>query len=237
MTKTINIKLSIYLIFGFIIFTIIGTVSHELGHYSVAKFLGYNASIDYGHTNWNNNTERKKLYYYYEKYNAEIKNNIDFPEKEEYHTLKSKLAKHALIISIGGPVQTILTGTIGLILLYWHRKKYFYSSTLNVKQWLVIFTTLFWIRQLFNFLHGITIYFIKGYFPCNNDEAGIANALEVNQYSISIITAIIAALILAIVIFIYIPVNQRLTFIVSGLIGGLLGFYIWFAILGPVIMP
>lgn len=237
MTKIFDIKLSIYLIIGFILFTIIGTVSHELGHYSVAKFLGYNATIDYAHTNWSNNPDRKKLYNYYEKYKNEIKHNIDFPEKEEYDLLKSKVNKDALIISIGGPLQTMLTGTLGLVLLFWNRKNYFSSNRLNIKQWLIVFLTLFWLRQLFNFIHGIIIYIIKGNFPSSNDEAGIALVLDINKFSITVSTAIIAALILIVIVFKYIPINQRFTFVVSGLIGGLMGFYIWLIALGPIVMP
>jgi len=235
--RTFDIKLSFYLIIGFILFTIIGTVSHELGHYSVARLLGYNASIDYAHTSWSNNSEREKLYFYYKKYRNEIKNNIDFPRKEEYDALEKKLTRDGLIISIGGPLQTMLTGTIGFILLYFNRKKYYNSDNLSIKQWLLIFLTLFWLRQLFNFLHGTIIYIIKGYFPSSNDEAGIALALGINKFSISIPTAIIAVFVLAIIVFKYTPIKQRLTFVVSGLIGGLLGFYIWLIALGPIVMP
>lgn len=237
MTKIFDIKLSIYLIIGFILFTIIGTVSHELGHYSIAKILGYNASIDYAHTNWGNNPEREKLYFYYKKYKNEIKHNIDFPEKAEYDLLKSKVNKDALMISVGGPLQTMLTGTFGLVLLFWNRKNYFSSKRLNIKQWLIVFMTLFWLRQLFNFIHGIIIYIIKGNFPSSNDEAGIALVLDINKFSITVSTAIIAALILIVIVFKYIPINQRFTFVVSGLIGGLMGFYIWLIALGPIVMP
>jgi hypothetical protein len=235
--RAFDTKLSIYLIFSFILFTIIGTVSHELGHYSVAKFLGYNTSINYGHTSWGDNSERKKLYAYHKKYLNEIKNNIDFPGKTEYRLLETKLANDSLMISIGGPLQTILTGTLGFILLCLNRKKYTSSESLTIKHWFIIFLALFWLRQLFNFAHGIIIYLMKGYFPSSNDEAGIASSLGLNKFSITITTAIIATFILAMIVFKYIPIKQRLTFVISGLLGGLLGFYIWLIAIGPIVMP
>jgi hypothetical protein len=33
---------------AFILFTIIGTLSHELGHIAVAKYFGYETTLDYG---------------------------------------------------------------------------------------------------------------------------------------------------------------------------------------------
>lgn len=44
-------KLFILLFLGFVIFTIIGTVTHELGHYTASKILGFKGvRINYGAT-------------------------------------------------------------------------------------------------------------------------------------------------------------------------------------------
>lgn len=51
-TFTFDKKLFFYLIVGFIITTIIGTVSHEFGHFAVAEYLGYDAKISYAYTNY-----------------------------------------------------------------------------------------------------------------------------------------------------------------------------------------
>ncbi len=40
------------LTFGFILFTAIGTVSHEYGHIAVAKFHGYETELHYGSMNY-----------------------------------------------------------------------------------------------------------------------------------------------------------------------------------------
>lgn len=237
MTKTLDIKLGIYLIISFILFTIVGTVSHEIGHYAFAKLLGLDASINYAHTQWTDLISRPQLDQIYEKYSNEIPKGIDYPEKQKYEAIVSKMIHDDFIITIGGPLQTMLTGTIGLLILFSQRKKYFATAKLDIKQWLLIFLTLFWLRQLFNFAHGIIKYIMVGHFPYTNDEATLARHLQINELSITSLTAIIAAAILYIIVFKYIPISQRLTFCTSGLIGGLLGFYIWLILLGPIAMP
>ena len=236
MTKTLDIKLGIYLILSFIIFTIIGTVSHELGHYTVAKILGHEASINYAHTRHVDVNSRTQIDQIYAKYSNEIPKG-DYPEKQQYEIIVSKMIHDSFIVTIGGPLQTMLTGTIGLIILFIQRKKFFTSVKLDMNQWVIIFVTLFWLRQSFNFAHGIVKYILVGKFPYSNDEARLANHLHINELSITTSTALIGAVILYIIVFKYIPISQRLTFIVSGLIGGLLGFYIWLILLGPIVMP
>ena len=93
LTKDINIKLGVYLITGFILFTVVGTVSHELGHFFAAKALGHNARINYGYTYYGSNVGHY----------------------------------HSFIITLCGPLQTIITGTTGFLLILYYRKA-FYSS-------------------------------------------------------------------------------------------------------------
>lgn len=51
MSATIDKKLLLFLFIAFILATVVGTVSHELGHYFVAKYLGYDVRISYASTN------------------------------------------------------------------------------------------------------------------------------------------------------------------------------------------
>jgi hypothetical protein len=200
---SVDIKLSGWLIGGFILFTVIGTISHELGHFIAARFLGYDASINYGYT-------------FYE--------DVVDP-------------RHAFIITWCGPLQTMLTGTIGFLVLLFYKNNFYAAAKLNARQWLIIFVSLFWLRELFNFVQVMIRYFMTGALPVNNDEISLAVQLNLPELSILIPAAIIASILLLFVIFKIIPVQQRLSFIVSGLIGGSLGFYVWFRLVGPVIMP
>lgn len=45
-----NLRLFLFLAVGFMFFTVFGTLSHEFGHFAVARFLGYPAKISYGST-------------------------------------------------------------------------------------------------------------------------------------------------------------------------------------------
>jgi hypothetical protein len=52
MLKQVNARLFLFLLAGFFIAVIVGTVSHEAGHYAVARLLGYQAKIGYAYTEW-----------------------------------------------------------------------------------------------------------------------------------------------------------------------------------------
>jgi hypothetical protein len=117
-------KLSLLLILSitFIVFTVVGTISHEYGHIIVAKYLGYETELYYGSMSYNHSQEEIKFEEIYKKNKSSIQNKEDFPEKATYQRLVKKLYYDNLFITIGGPVQTILTGTIGFILLLFRRQ-------------------------------------------------------------------------------------------------------------------
>ncbi|RRA95777.1 hypothetical protein [Paenimyroides viscosum] len=206
---TIDFKLLFSLIITFVLFTIIGTVSHETGHYLVAKIVGLDAIVHYGSTS------------------------IIIPDDFDDIITKSEL----LLVTLGGPLQTIFTGTLGLLLLLYNRKKIISLKKLKIIHWFYIFLSLFWLRQTFNFITLITKYFIKGRYSKQMDEIKLARNLDIHDFSILIPTAFIGLLVAFYIIFKYIPYNQRFTFILSGLIGGILGFYFWLILFGKFILP
>ena len=131
----------------------------------------------------------------------------------------------------------MLTGTVGFIFLFVFRKKYYAADKLRFKQWLLIFSSLFWLRQVANFVTWLGGYFIKGKVFGHGDESGIAYHLGFPNWGIAFLTAFIGAIVLALVVFKFIPLKQRFTFIVSGLIGGISGYILWLKLLGPILMP
>ena len=231
-----NFKLSIVLIIVFILMTVIGTLTHELGHYTVAKLLGYDAKINYQSTSYNNNEVLDFLDEYSNKYRYELKNNLDFPEKEKYFNLTNNYRWHHFLFILGGPVQTILTGTIGLLLLIVYKKKYITTEKVSIIGWVLIFLALFWLRQSANLISALAYYFLFNSSSISGDEMRLAYYLEINMWSIQIITGLIGFVVLFYVIKI-LPNNIKLTFMVSGLIGGILGYYLWLIQFGKVIMP
>ncbi|MEO8085599.1 MAG: hypothetical protein ABI763_02195 [Bacteroidota bacterium] len=208
MTAIIDKRLFFSLTIAFIIATVVGTLAHETGHYFVAKYLGYDASINYGFTRWTLSS-----------------------------TGQAPNASDNFWITLGGTLSTILTGTIGLVLIFLFYQSYSDVKRLSSGQWFLIFVTLFWLRQTANFLVWVGSYLITGKFSQRGDEVKLALYAQLPEWSISALTAIIGAMTLAIVIFKLVPKIQRLTFVSSGLAGGISGYFIWLVLFGKYIMP
>lgn len=243
-------KLLVGLTIGFIGFTIVGTISHEAGHYIVAKYYGFDATIHYGYTDfgkmpthYRQNAEAIKALrdkYKLIKKRGEhyfLADSVDFPEKPYYETLVQQQQQTLFPIHLGGPVQTMMTGTIGWGLLILNRKWWRGKKPLPVAIWLVIFVALFWLRQSFNFMMAVYAMLMKGEWSSRMDEVKIANDLQLWPATISLITGLVGLYVLAFISLRVVPKTQRLTFLVSGLVGGLLGFWIWLGWLGPKLMP
>ena len=233
----IELKLFLILSLTFILFTIIGTVSHEYGHYFVAKSLGYHAEVSYAFTNFSD----EKFDLFIDSIDAKYPNNEDlkkdFPEKERYLTATKKYKEDDFLITLGGPFQTMLTGTLGLLFLNFKKEKFNGSKSNDLISWLLVFLSLFWLRQLSNFCLWMFKYFITGKFFINSDEVKVALYLHVQKGTFSTITALIASIFLAFIILKIVPKEKRITFITAGLVGGLLAYYIWLVLLGPIVMP
>ncbi len=191
----------------FILFTIIGTLSHELGHYIMARILGYEAIIHYGSTSY------------------------DLPDTGVSRSGFPYM--HQLLITCAGPIQTMVTGIFGLMTLRFResitlRKFYLYD-------WIAVFMSLFWLRELFNLSH--TGYQLLQGSLGTDDEIRIAQMLGLPPLSLTSVLGFLALGIALFVVFKIVPEDMRLTFILSGLIGGLLAFELWMHRLGPLLLP
>jgi len=232
-----NKKLSLLLITAFILFTILGALSHEAGHYLEAKSFGYEARISYASTHWDDKETREYINSVFLKHRDEILAKQKFTGSDTFYPIFKIYWRNNFYINVWGPLQTIFTGTMGFIFLLVYRKSFFASSQLLLNQWLLIFISLFWLRQPINFIILIFSYLINGTLSCKMDEAKIAEYVRLPQVSIIAITALIGITIISFVIFKFIPLPQRKTFIISGLIGGVVGFILWMYILGPIVLP
>ena len=144
---------------------------------------------------------------------------------------------HNLLISIGGPLQTILTGILGLLILQL-RKQSRKEYGLNLLDWIAVFLSLFWLREIYNLTLSISKGILIGtgrFF--GGDEARISNLLELPSGVFPIIFGVLGLGVSLFVIFKVIPKDKRLTFILGGLIGGISGSLLWMNIIGPMILP
>lgn len=222
---------------GFILFSIIGTVTHEYGHIVVAQSLGYKTTLHYGSMNYDNTALQDRVVNLYHDNKIQIENGIEFEQQSAYEKGRKKLTQDALLVRLGGPLQTMFTGVFGLLLLYWRRKKV-NQLKLGLVDWLGVFLSLFWLREVFNVVTSIMSEIIRpngSYF--GGDEKRIAELLNIWEGTLSVLLGFIGLLVALVVIFRIVPKQLRLTFILGGLLGGITGFILWMYILGPLLLP
>lgn len=231
----------------FIFFTVIGTLTHELGHIAVAKYFGYETSLHYGYMNYDYPGYKEDPLYLefrviFEEHKDDLATNVGFPAKSRYleliDQLKAKYPRpkpHAAWITFGGPAQTILASFIGLFILFYRRSRQ--KDFFVLLDWLGVFLALFILREVFNFVFAAIKFLLYGRTNFNGDEFRLSRMLGWNEWVIPAVTMILGVVISVYVIFRIIPIKYRFSFISAGLVGGILGFFIWLEWLGPVIMP
>lgn len=224
-----------------------GTLSHEFGHVAVAKYFGYETKLSYGSMKYDYpGLKEDSIFIEYQqiwKENIEsIKNKKEFNGQERYlellGTLKLKYPHpkpNGHWVTLGGPAQTILTGFLGLFILFYRKSKK--KDYFVLFDWIGVFLSLFVLREVFNFVMTLYSFIFNGSTISNNDEFKLSRHLELNQWTIPTMTMILGLIISLYVIFRVIPLKYRFTFIISGFVGGVLGFFIWLRWLGPVVLP
>ena len=134
--------------------------------------------------------------------------------------------KNRLLFTIGGPFQTMITGTVGFLTILIHRKTFYEIKKLSLKQWIMVFVTSFWLRQLFNFLTGVIRLVKKEGVSVQSDELKLDIYFNFELGTIATVTATIGVLIMGVIFFRIIRKSQQLLFLISGFLGGLFGYLI-----------
>lgn len=139
-------------------------------------------------------------------------------------------------MALGGVLQTVITGSLGFILLYKRRRDT--KRIFDNKDWLFLFVTLFWLRQIFNVISSLlkSWYFdIDKY--CGGDELRISLLLELPLCLVSYALGFVSLIICGYSFFVIMPREYRIEFIAAGILGSGLGYYLWMKVLGPVLLP
>ena len=218
----------------FIILTPIGTLTHELGHVAVAKSLGATTELHYAsmsytlkeHEVFNMISENQKRF----KEGKPNKNEELIHEKYRTYLIKT------LLVTIGGPFQTLLTGLIGILILYIRKVRKI--GILNKWDWSAVFMTMFLSRFVFNFLGFIyTKIVLKSAKEVRMDETRISLRMELPEYIVPGVLFVISTIALVYLVFYIIPKTNRINFILGGLAGSAIGWILWMNIFGPILLP
>jgi len=236
-------KLFIQLFIGFIIATIIGTMTVFSGAFIIAKSLGLEFKIHYNgfstgpgcvalHANLDYIDSIQKMF------PDEIKNYIDFPEKQRYldelKIRKTRMRNHFLVAT-GTFAFPLLIGMAGMIFLFKYKNKYTNHASLNFKKWILIFLSLFWLRAAIDVWAKLFKLIFKR-FKYYSLDSSISYYLNMGKEGFPIIECLVVTTILFFVVFRFIPKQERFTFLLSGLIGGITGVYLWFFLIGKYIL-
>lgn len=230
-----KIRFAIVIYLSFILFTIIGTLSHEFGHFIVGRYLGSKTSIHYGYTSWGKSELYDKIIKIYTENKDAIDAKKEFPQKRELEILTTQSSKNSFLMTLGGPLQTMFTGTIGILLILVIKKRYQFASKLS--HWLCLFLALFWLRQPANLTSWILSKPFNGRYSTRADEIRLAQYLELPQSSIIWVTGVLGLMISSVAILKFVPKVKLITFCISGFLGGISGYVLWLKILGPIVLP
>jgi len=144
---------------------------------------------------------------------------------------------HSFCILWGGVASTLAIGTAGLILLYRDRHAIAGAASLTLRQWVAVFLSLFWLRQLCNGLFGLWRYLHKGTFRSRGDESRIDRYLHWPFGTTLVPTAIIGLAVLVFVCLKVVPRPQRPTFLLAMALGCSAGYYLWLVKFGALLLP
>lgn len=203
----------------------------------MARSLGYSTNLHYGSLGFDNSKLNREIDSIYLRNQYAIEHNLEYDEKEDFDRKYDKLVSDDIKVLLGGPLQTILTGTIAFMFLLFRKNK-IKRNGLRMIDWLLVFLSLFWMREIFNFITSIFAgLFFEDELFFGGDELYISIFYNLGPGTIPIITAIIGTAISAFVIFKILPKEIQKTFIIAGLSGGIIGFGLWFYVLGPLVLP
>lgn len=234
-TNQFKPKFFIKMVLVFIAATIIGTLTHELGHCTMATFLGHDSKLKYASC-VSSPRANPVILETLKNHSNEITSGIDFDGKQKYESIRNQIMWESTWVTMAGPLQTLLIGTLGFILLLIYHSKNVDSQKFSFTGWLLVFLSLFWIRQVFIFALSFSKFIYSGELKSRIDEIRIAHFFEINPWSIVSLTSAIG-LIISIITIKLIPKRLVFTFLSAGFFGGISGLILWFRLIGPIILP
>lgn len=243
-----DIPLFAGLFFLFVLFYGIESFTHECGHYIAARVVGHRQPvIHYKSTDTGRNALQEEFRWFGKTYKDKIARRERLPNHERYAEVctqledaweqmkAQKFTREHAIIAMAGPLETVLTGMVGLLIMLYKRKKFEQAERLKVWQWIVVFAALFWLVPAVGLFAGIAFMVVPGLSDTSSDIYRMCLHFGINN---SVVYLAMGALgVMAVVAtFKLVPRKQRLTLGMALIVGGTTGYFLW-NIVGPVVLP
>jgi hypothetical protein len=220
--KKENLRLISLVLLGFILTSIIGSLTIEGTRVLIGKNLGYESSFVKG----------LGIYLFS---NPDISEGFDkieatglpfeeLKKRNDWISLRKQNQDNQAIIEASGILMSAILTILGILFLMRGRSK---TTEMKLINWIGFLTSLIFVRYLVRYSY--TLYF--GSITCQ--EFSIFQSLGIGSF-LSIYILFGLGIILAFWIVYQLPKNLRLLTIISGMIGGFLGLIIWMNYLGPI---
>lgn len=143
-------------------------------------------------------------------------------------------ATASTLVTLGGPVQTMVTGTLGLGLLWRLR-----GQAWGGRHVIALLMALFWSREVFN-AAAYVVFQLGGMVPAERlvqgDELLLGLALGGPPELVLAVTGLVGV-VAVLWVALEVPRAERVPLVVGGGVGSLLGFALWMSFLGPILLP
>lgn len=139
-------------------------------------------------------------------------------------------------IILAGPLQTMLTGSGGFVWLWRLKRQEALTPPLSISAWAAVLLTLFWSRPVFNALAALIWRLMGGELSLSGDEFALAAYWHLPEWSLLLSTGMVGFMVCLLVIY-WFPAPFRKHLLIAGSSGSLLGFWLWYGVIGPVLLP
>lgn len=238
------------LFLAFIVAYVVMVVTHEAGHYAMARAMGYSrARIHSTHTDTGVNVVLAEYKAILARNSEAVRQDAPFPERERLMELNAQvthmgdalranhydLGKGAAWIYCGGPLMTIIIASMGVALLRRQKGQMKDATGLNGVQWLLVLAAAMWVKPIYDLVGSFAAQLIKGDAYLPTDEYKMCAVLGIYPWTANIVEAI-AGIIFLRMLFGIVPQTDRRLLVIAGLSGGIAGFVLWHFV-GLVLLP
>jgi hypothetical protein len=215
-------KLTLWLLLGFILISLVGSLTIEGTRVLTGKKLGYECRYFKG----------LGIYLFGSPQISESMDKLkatglsfeELKDQKEYLSLLKQNQFNQAIIEASGILLTTILSILGIFFLIHGRSK---KDDMKLKNWIGFFISLLFVRYLIRYSY--TIYY--GGISCQ--EFTIFKSLGIGSF-LTIYILFGLGMLLSFWILFQLPKNLRLLITITGMVGGFLGLIIWMKYLGPI---